>query len=72
MGKGGKRAGAGRPVDPDVGALIKVTVRLPAVYVDWAYSDGDGNVSRGLRRILEEYDQLLGTMKAGQGPKGRR
>lgn len=44
--------------------LQRVTVTLPRAYVKWARAEGDGNVSEGLRRLLEELDQLLGERAA--------
>jgi hypothetical protein len=63
MGKGGKRAGAGRPawLSKDE-KLVRVTVMLPPAYVEWAKSESSDrlNVSEGLRNLLGELDQLKG------------
>ncbi len=59
-GHGGRRPGAGRPVLGD-GPMARLTVTLPVAYVDWAREVGKGgNVSAGLRRLLEELDQRQG------------
>jgi len=54
-----KHAG-GRPTLYHGMKLRRVTVMLPEEYIDWAYTDGNGNISAGLRRLLEELDQRLG------------
>lgn len=59
MARGGKREGAGRPPSGEP-RLQLVAVRLPAEYVQWARTEGRGNVSEGLRRLLEELDQRQG------------
>lgn len=57
--RGGKREGAGRrPIGDD--PMQRVTVYLPRDYVDWARTEGGGNVAEGLRRLLEELDQRQG------------
>jgi hypothetical protein len=53
-----KHAG-GRPPLIEGQVLRRVTVSLPQAYIDWAYTDGGGNVSRGVRRLLEELDELV-------------
>jgi hypothetical protein len=64
--RGGKRVGAGRPVDPEVGKLVKVTIGLPAEYVAWAAKEGRGNIAKGVRLLLERLDQLEGQFEASQ------
>lgn len=67
--RGGKRVGAGRrPLVGDV-PLQRLTVSLPAEYVTWARDEGAGNVSEGLRRLLEELDQRQGADVALLGQK---
>lgn len=50
---GGRRAGAGRPPtyrEP----LVRATGTLPASYVEQLRAFGDGNLSEGIRRLVEE------------------
>jgi hypothetical protein len=50
---GGRRAGAGRPPtyrEP----LVRATVTLPASYAEQLRAFGDGNLSEGIRRLVEE------------------
>jgi len=67
---GGKREGAGRPPLVDWFPLVKITVRLPKEYVDWALEEGNGRLAEGLRLLLEELDQRRGRDAGGQGPEG--
>jgi hypothetical protein len=54
------RSGAGRPLLLDA-PLVRVTVTLPSEYVEWAREVGKrGNVSAGLRSLLDELDQRQG------------
>ncbi len=54
------RSGAGRPLVGDV-RMVRVTVTLPPEYVAWAREVGQGgNVSDGLRRLLDDLDQRQG------------
>jgi hypothetical protein len=57
---GGRRAGAGRKPLPAGEKLQAATVRLPGEYLSWAKWQGKGNVSEGLRQLLEELDQRQG------------
>jgi hypothetical protein len=54
-----KHAG-GRPPLIEGESLQRVTVTLPAEYIAWARAEGRGNVSAGLRVLLEELDQRQG------------
>jgi len=50
---GGRRTGAGRPPayrEP----LVRATVTLPASYTEQLRSFGQGNLSDGIRRLVEE------------------
>ena len=50
---GGRRAGAGRPPsyrEP----LVRATVTLPASYAEQLRALGAGNLSEGIRRLVEE------------------
>lgn len=50
---GGRRPGAGRPQayrEP----LLRTTVTLPASYAEQLRHFGDGNLSDGIRRLVEE------------------
>jgi len=50
---GGRRAGAGRPPtyrEP----LVRATVTVPASYAEQLRAFGDGNLSEGIRRLVEE------------------
>lgn len=68
--KGGKREGAGRPSIIEGERLQRVTVMLPASYVEWARSMSiRGNVSEGLRRLLEELDQIKGLAGHAAAPE---
>lgn len=56
--KGGPRPGSGRPhlngQRPGQGEYLrKITVSLPADLIDWLREIGEGNVSRGIRRLAE-------------------
>ncbi len=54
------RSGAGRPLVGDA-PMVRLTVTLPPEYVAWAREVGKGgNVSAGLRWLLEELDQRQG------------
>jgi hypothetical protein len=59
IGHGGRRSGAGRP-PIDTLTMQRVTVTLPDWAVTWARGEGRGNLSAGLRRLLEELDQRQG------------
>lgn len=50
-GRGGKREGAGRPVS--AAPLLRVSLRLSAAHVARLKALGDGNVSEGVRRLLD-------------------
>jgi hypothetical protein len=53
-GRGGKRAGAGRP--PLLGErLIVATVRLTAAQIERLKRLGDGNLSAGIRALMERH-----------------
>ncbi len=54
-----KHAG-GRPTLIEGERLQRVTVTLPAELVAWARTEGRGNLSAGLRQLLEELDQRQG------------
>jgi hypothetical protein len=50
--RGGRRPGAGRPpayTEP----LVRTTVRLPRSYVDQLAAFGGGNLSEGIRMLVE-------------------
>jgi len=51
---GGARAGAGRKVLYNE-KMLKITISLPHAHVDALCTLGDGNVSLGVRRLLENY-----------------
>ena len=51
---GGARAGAGRKSLYDE-KMLKITITLPRAHVDALCALGDGNVSLGVRRLLENY-----------------
>lgn len=55
--EGLKHAG-GRPPLIEGQTLRRVTITLPEELYRWAAVEGDGNVSLGVRRLLEELDQL--------------
>ena len=46
------------------GELGLLGVTLPEEYLAWARIEGNGNVSAGLRRLLEELDQITGLGQA--------
>jgi hypothetical protein len=50
-GRGGKRPGAGRPVSPN--PLQRVSLRLSAAHIARLKAIGGGNVSEGVRRLLD-------------------
>lgn len=51
-GRGGKREGAGRPtLGPS--PLKQVTVRLPQDVIDTLKAQGGGNLSEGIRRMID-------------------
>jgi hypothetical protein len=57
---GGRRAGAGRPPtyrEP----LVRATVTLPASYAEQLRAFGAGNLSEGIRRLVEEARTPSGT-----------
>ena len=54
-GRGGKRPGAGRPCLPGR-PLIAKTLRLPEKYWKLAGEIGEGNMTRGIRRALDAYN----------------
>ena len=57
---GGRRAGAGRPPtyrEP----LVRATVTVPASYAEQLRAFGDGNLSEGIRRLVEEARTPSGT-----------
>ena len=51
---GGKREGAGRPTEDDAHGLKRVIVMLNDRHLEMAKKRGDGNVSLGIRRALED------------------
>lgn len=51
-GRGGRRRGAGRPPKYDE-PLLRKTVTLPASYVEHLTVFGHGNLSDGIRFLLE-------------------
>jgi hypothetical protein len=58
-GRGGRRPGAGRPqlyAEP----LVQVTVKLPASYVAQLQAAGGGNVSEGIRWLVEHARTATG------------
>lgn len=52
--RGGARPGAGRPPKYDE-AMVGMRVRVPRHYKRVTRSIGDGNLSLGVRRIVEFY-----------------
>lgn len=50
---GGTRPGAGRPYDYRE-PLRRVTVALPESYIEQLRRSGQGNLSEGIRRLVEE------------------
>jgi hypothetical protein len=50
-GRGGPRPGAGRPVSP--APLLRVSLRLAAAHIARLKALGGGNVSAGVRRLLD-------------------
>jgi hypothetical protein len=57
---GGRRAGAGRlPTYRE--PLVRATVTLPASYAEQLRAFGDGNLSEGIRRLVEEARTPSGT-----------
>jgi len=59
----GKHPG-GRPTLIEGERLMRATVTIPRDLYEWCWREGDGNVSRGLRRLLEELDQRQGAEAA--------
>jgi hypothetical protein len=57
MSKGGKRKGAGRPIGSSIGEQKTVLVAFRCTPAEKAKAEkiGNGNASKGLRRVLEEY-----------------
>lgn len=56
--KGGKREGAGRkPIDGDA-AMATYQARLTGRQARKARRIGEGNVSEGIRRAIEEYKEV--------------
>lgn len=49
--RGGKREGAGRP--PSSNPLLRVSLRLSAAHLARLRELGGGNVSEGVRRLLD-------------------
>lgn len=65
-GRGGKRAGAGRPAlysEP----LLRVTVTLPVSYIERFKREGAGNVSEGIRWLIENARTESGAFWYQQG-----
>ena len=58
-----KHAG-GRPPLVDGQRCSRVTITIPAALLEWCRVEGAGNVSLGVRRLLEELDQQLGQQLA--------
>ena len=56
---GGARPGAGRPPLPPGECLIPVTFRIPAQYIPELNALGNGNLSEGLRILIQDYHTLL-------------
>lgn len=54
------RGAGGRPPLIEGETLRRATVTLPAAYLEWARTEGGGNVSEGLRRLLEDLDGRWG------------
>lgn len=52
--RGGRRPGAGRPPLRD-DPMVRISVMLPPSYIAQASCLGQGNVSKGLRIILDQY-----------------
>jgi len=52
--RGGKREGAGRPALPPEQKRIHIDVRLTQAEIDRLRAMGAGNLSRGIRKALEQ------------------
>ena len=70
--RGGKREGAGRPPVVEGQVMWRVTIRLPQDLLEWIRREGDGNVSLGLRRVLEELDERRGADAQAAGARNGR
>lgn len=51
--RGGRRPGAGRPSE-DIEPMVRTTITLPQSYVEPLREQGHGNLSDGIRFVLEE------------------
>jgi|SRR5581483_9299110 len=51
-GRGGRRAGAGRPSYGE--ELVRRTISLPETHLSFLEGVGEGNVSEGIRRLVEK------------------
>ena len=60
------RPGAGRPRLVEGQSVERATITLPPELMAWARAEGKGNLSAGLRRLLEDLDQLLGERAAAR------
>jgi hypothetical protein len=48
--------------------MLRITVRLPFGYVAWAREKGHGNVSEGLRLLLEQLDEAWAELENRKVP----
>jgi hypothetical protein len=51
--RGGRRLGAGRPRFYDA-PLLRTTVRLTRFHIEALQTEGHGNLSEGIRRVVED------------------
>lgn len=52
---GGARTGAGKLVDPAIGKSVTKNVTLDALTIEKLKAYGDGNLSRGIRKMAREF-----------------
>ena len=70
-GHGGRRPGAGRPrtyKEP----MVRKTIVLPASYLPFLEQEGDGNLSEGIRWVIEQACTPGGYYKFPMGRTGPR
>ncbi len=70
-GHGGRRPGAGRPrayTEP----MVRKTIVLPASYLPLLEQEGEGNLSEGIRLVIEEACTPGGYYKFPLGRFGPR
>ena len=56
--RGGRREGAGRP--PVIGAECSVTIRMTNADRAYVMDAGEGSLSAGIRRIVDEHRTNIG------------